>query len=213
MGTLTFILGMLASGFCGLFVFMIGLFRAQLTRQHPGTIFGVLGVGMVAGTGLTTLLALGDYAVPAPLPPFFLPGLILLMLPRRKPRRSFSVQRVGLPYATIGQALFVIGCVATAILSLLLWWAGEVPWWLALLFLLIGAGASIAIKAAFTNAVQPGGRSPPSPICSRQPLALPSSSYERSTAMPGPLWFPTMSPDTIRDHPSTSALLFQSTIT
>jgi hypothetical protein len=143
MGTAIVVAGMLASGFFGLFVFVIGLSRATRKGYQAGTISLVMVGGFSGGFFLAIA---GDHAVLYPLFTLLLPALLLLMLPRRKPRRIFTVQRVTFPYHTIGQAVFVIGCVVTAILSPLSWWTGG-PWWLAVFILVCGLSIAWMLKS------------------------------------------------------------------
>jgi hypothetical protein len=147
MGTAIVVAGMLASGFFGLFVFVIGLSRATRKGYQAGTISLVMVGGFSGGFFLAIA---GDHAVLYPLFTLLLPALLLLMLPRRKPRRIFTVQRVTFPYHTIGQAVFVIGCVVTAILSPLSWWTGG-PWWLAVFILVCGLSIAWMLKSIFTS--------------------------------------------------------------
>jgi hypothetical protein len=149
MGTLIVVAGMLASGFCGFFVFLVALFRAPRKGYQAGIIVVLIFVGISVGT-LFLATSANFHAVLGPLIVLLPPAFLLLMLPRRKPRRIFSVQRVGFPYAAIGQAIFLIGCVATAILSPLAWWTGG-PWWLALVILAVGPTLAFRLKTVFTD--------------------------------------------------------------
>ena len=154
MGTLITIAGMFASLFFGFFVLFAALMRASRKGYQSGTIGLVWILGTGAGTVLLLVPTAGlDGRVLTALGPLFVllpPALVLLMLPRRKPRRIFSVQRVRFPYAAVGQAVFVIGCVATAIVSPLSWWTGG-PWWLALVILACGLLFAALFKDLITN--------------------------------------------------------------
>jgi len=155
MGTVITMVGMVASGLCGFFFFFAALLRASRKGYQAGTISLVWFLGIGAGVVLV-ITSPGDVisgralAALGPLVVLLLPALLLLMLPRRKPRRIFSVRRVRFPYAAVGQVVFVIGCLATAIISPLSWWTGG-PWWLALVILAFGLLFAVLFKVVFTS--------------------------------------------------------------
>jgi hypothetical protein len=151
------VVGMLAAIFAGFFIFFVSMSRASRRGYQAGTITVVIIVAMLAGGALAFLpLAMdvdidgGVLAVAAPLCFLLSPAAALAALPRRKPRRIFIVRRVTLPYAAIGQALFVILCLAGVVTSLLLWWTGA-PFSLVGPILIAGPALGLQVKYLFTK--------------------------------------------------------------
>ena len=83
-----------------------------------------VGTGIFLGVVLLTAIDGGVATILAPVVVIILPFTALALLPRRRTRRIFAVDRVSFPYAKIGQVLCVVGCLATAICAPLAWWTG-----------------------------------------------------------------------------------------
>ena len=110
------VLGLIVAIVGGIFAFLVGTLSAARKGYQSGTLVIVIAVGIGAGAGLfsalvaTTSIDGGVLAVLAPLMFLGPPSAVFLLLPRRKPRRIFSVHRVTFPYALVGRAIFVTGC-------------------------------------------------------------------------------------------------------
>ena len=150
------VLGLIVAIVGGIFAFLVGTLSAARKGYQSGTLAIVIAVGIGAGAGLfsalvaTTSIDGGVLAVLAPLMFLGPPSAVFLLLPRRKPRRIFSVHRVTFPYALVGRAIFVTGCAASLVLSPLSWWYGG-PVWLALFMLVLGPLFAFQLMVQITH--------------------------------------------------------------
>jgi len=157
MRTAAVVVGVFAAGFGSFFVFLVSMLRTSRRGYQAGTISAVVIVAMLAGgalffvpQGMDVDIDGGVLTVAAPLCFLLPPAAALAALPRRKPRRIFSVHRVTFPYAAIGQVLFVILCLAAVVLSPLSWWTGG-PLSLAVAILIAGPALGLQVKYLFTT--------------------------------------------------------------
>ncbi len=161
-------LGVLFAGFGGFYAFLVSFMRASRKGYVPAALAAIVLATMLVGcAGFFALVAVSpslDGRITAILAPVFflmVPSIALSLLPRRPPRRIFSVKRVAFPYSRIGHFIFVTGCCVTVVVAPLAWWTGG-PVWLSLAILLVGPLLSLVFKQLFVEVLGEPVRAVPS---------------------------------------------------